>query len=161
MTLSIGDRLPEATFRTPGEDGPRPITSAEIFGNRKVVLFAVPGAFTPTCTMNHLPGFLDLNREIRAKGVDEIVVVSVNDVHVMKAWRNATGADHQILFLADGNADFTRAVGLDMDMAVGGMGTRSKRYSMIVDDGIVKALNVEDSPGQAETSSAATILSQL
>jgi peroxiredoxin len=161
MTISPGDRIPDATFRTPGEDGPKPITTDEIFGGHKVVLFAVPGAFTPTCTMNHLPGFLDLNAELRAKGVDTIAVVSVNDVHVMKAWAKATEAGDRILFLADGNADFTRAVGLDMDMAVGGMGTRSKRYSMIVEDGVVKALNVEDSPGQADTSSAATVLEQL
>ncbi|WP_062203100.1 peroxiredoxin [Aureimonas sp. AU12] len=161
MTISPGDRIPDATFRTPGEDGPKPITTDEIFGGHKVVLFAVPGAFTPTCTMNHLPGFLDLNADLRAKGVDTIAVVSVNDVHVMKAWAKATEAGDRILFLADGNADFTRAVGLDMDMAVGGMGTRSKRYSMIVEDGVVKALNVEDSPGQADTSSAATVLGQL
>lgn len=161
MTLSIGDKLPQATFRTPSEDGPKTLSTDEIFNGKTVALFAVPGAFTPTCTMNHLPGFLELNDEIRAKGVDTIAVVSVNDVFVMKAWAKATDAGDRILFLADGNGEFTRAAGLDVDLSGGGLGLRSKRYSMIVRDGTVAALNVEESPGQAETSSASALLAQL
>lgn len=161
MTLSIGDKLPPATFRTPSEDGPKTLSTDEIFHGKTVALFAVPGAFTPTCTMNHLPGFLELNDEIRAKGVDTIAVVSVNDVFVMKAWSKATDAGDRILFLADGNGEFTRAAGLDVDLSGGGLGLRSKRYSMIVRDGTVAALNIEESPGQAETSSASALLAQL
>ena len=161
MPLSIGDKLPSATFRTPGEDGPKTLSTDDIFAGKTVVLFAVPGAFTPTCTMNHLPGFLELNDDIRSKGVDTIAVVAVNDVFVMKAWAKATDAGDRILFLADGSADFTRAAGLEADLSGGGLGLRSKRYSMIVRDGTVAALNIEESPGQAETSSAATLLAQL
>ena len=161
MPLSIGDKLPSATFRTPGEDGPKTLSTDDIFAGKTVVLFAVPGAFTPTCTMNHLPGFLELNDDIRSKGVETIAVVAVNDVFVMKAWAKATDAGDRILFLADGNADFTRAAGLEADLSGGGLGLRSKRYSMIVRDGTVAALNIEESPGQAETSSAATLLAQL
>ncbi len=161
MTLTIGDTLPQATFRTPGEDGPQTLTTDEIFAGKKVVLFAVPGAFTPTCTMNHLPGFLDLNDEIRSKGVDTIAVVAVNDVFVMKAWAKATDAGDRILFLADGNADFTRAAGLEADLSGGGLGVRSKRYSMVVENGVVKALNFETKPGQAEDSGAAALLAGL
>ncbi|WP_185985230.1 peroxiredoxin [Aureimonas mangrovi] len=161
MSIKPGDRLPSATFRTPGEDGPVNLTSDEIFSGKRVVLVAVPGAFTPTCSMNHLPGFIDLNDEIRAKGVDTIAVVSVNDVFVMDAWKKATGADDRILFLADGNAEFTRAIGLDADLSVAGFGPRSRRYSMLVEDGVVKLLNIEEAPGQADKSSAQTILGQL
>ncbi|ALN72996.1 peroxiredoxin [Aureimonas sp. AU20] len=161
MTLSIGDKLPAATFRTPSEDGPKTLTTDDVFSGKTVVLFAVPGAFTPTCTMNHLPGFLELNEEIRAKGVDTIAVVAVNDVFVMKAWAKATEAGDRILFLADGSAEFTRAAGLDADLSVGGLGVRSKRYSMIVRDGMVAALNIETSPGQAEVSAASALLQQL
>ncbi|BDA83103.1 peroxiredoxin [Aureimonas sp. SA4125] len=161
MTISIGDKLPNAVLKTRTEDGPTDISTAEIFDGKKVVLFAVPGAFTPTCSMNHLPGFLDLNDEIRAKGVDTIAVVAVNDVFVMNAWSKANDAEGKILFLADGNAEFTRAVGLDMDLTVAGLGVRSKRYSMIVDNGVVTALNVEDSPGQANKSAAGALLEQL
>jgi glutaredoxin/glutathione-dependent peroxiredoxin len=161
MTIKPGDRLPSATFRTPGEDGPVNVTSEEIFSGKRVVLVAVPGAFTPTCSMNHLPGFLELNDEIRAKGVDTIAVVSVNDVFVMGAWQKATGAGDRILFLADGNAEFARAIGLDADLSVAGFGPRSRRYSMLVEDGVVKLLNIEEAPGQADKSSAQTILGQL
>ncbi len=161
MTLSIGDTLPHATFRTPGEDGPTTLTTADVFSGKTVVLFAVPGAFTPTCTMNHLPGFLELNDEIRAKGVDTIAVVSVNDVFVMKAWAKATEAGDRILFLADGSAEFARAAGLEADLSGGGLGVRSKRYSMIVRDGVVAALNIETAPGQADVSSASALLAQL
>lgn len=161
MTIAIGDRLPNATLKTRGEDGPTDLSTGDLFAGKKVVLFAVPGAFTPTCTMNHLPGYLDLNDAIRAKGVDTIAVVAVNDVFVMSAWSKANEADGRILFLADGNAEFTKAVGLDMDLSAGGLGVRSKRYSMIVEDGVLTALNVEDSPGQADKSSAGALLEQL
>lgn len=161
MTINIGDKLPNATFKTRTEDGPADISTGELFSGKKVVLFAVPGAFTPTCSMNHLPGYLDLNDEIRAKGVDTIAVVAVNDVFVMGAWSKANDADGKILFLADGSADFTKAVGLDVDLSAGGLGVRSKRYSMLVEDGVLKSLNVEDSPGQAEKSSAGALLEQL
>ncbi|MBC8128909.1 MAG: peroxiredoxin [Rhizobiaceae bacterium] len=161
MTISIGETLPNATFKTRTADGPTDISTDEIFAGKTVVLFAVPGAFTPTCSMNHLPGYLERNDEIRAKGVDTIAVVAVNDVFVMGAWAKANDADGKILFLADGNAEFAKAIGLDMDLAVAGLGVRSKRYAMIVENGVVKALNVEDSPGQAEKSSAGAILEQL
>lgn len=161
MTIAIGERIPQATLKTPTEDGTREIATTEVFAGRKVVLFGVPGAFTPTCSQNHLPGFLDHNDEIRAKGVDEIAVLAVNDHHVMKAWQKATGAEGRILFLADGNGDFTKALGLDVDLAVAGLGTRSRRFSMIVEDGVVKLLNVEEKPGLPDKSSAETILAAL
>ncbi len=161
MTISVGDKLPEANFKTMGADGARTITTAEIFAGKKVVLFAVPGAFTPTCSNNHLPGYLENRDAILARGVDTIAVVAVNDVHVMNAWARFTGGEGKILFLADGNGDFVKSIGLDMDLSGGGMGLRSKRFSMIVDDGTVTALNVEGSPGQAVESSAAKLLEQL
>ena len=161
MTISIGNKLPNATLKTRTDDGPTNITTSEIFDGKKVVLFAVPGAFTPTCSMNHLPGYLELNDELRSKGVDTIAVVAVNDVFVMNAWSKANDAEGKVLFLADGNAEFTKAVGLDADLTVAGLGVRSKRYSMLVEDGVVKSLNVEDSPGQAEKSTANAMLEQL
>jgi peroxiredoxin len=161
MTITIGDKLPNATLKTRTDDGPTNITTSEIFDGKKVVLFAVPGAFTPTCSMNHLPGYLELNDELRAKGVDTIAVVAVNDVFVMNAWSKANDAEGRVLFLADGNAEFTKAVGLDADLTVAGLGVRSKRYSMLVEDGVVKSLNVEESPGQAEKSTANAMLEQL
>ncbi|KAA0972489.1 peroxiredoxin [Aureimonas fodinaquatilis] len=161
MTINPGDTIPEATFRVKTQDGPKPITTAEVFDGKKVVLFGVPGAFTPTCTMNHLPGFLELNDEIRAKGVDTIAVVAVNDPFVMGAWQNATEAGDKILFLADGSADFVRAAGLDVDLSGAGLGVRSRRFSMIVDNGVVKSINIEEAPGQAEVSTARAILAQL
>ncbi|MGX7871914.1 redoxin family protein [Mesorhizobium sp. ORM6] len=160
MTISVGDKLPEATFKTMTADGAKAITSAEIFPAKKVVLFGVPGAFTPTCSNNHLPGYLENHDAILARGVDTIAVVSVNDVHVMGAWARFTGGEGKILFLADGNGDFAKAVGLDADYSGGGMGLRSKRFSMIIDDGKVTALNVETKPGVDE-SGAAHILGQL
>lgn len=159
MTIAVGDRLPKAQFRTPGVDGPVDVNSSEIFDGKKVVLFAVPGAFTPTCSMNHFPGYLENRDAILAKGVDDIAVVAVNDVHVMRAWSEATGGKGKIKFLADGAAKFTKELGLEFDM--GHMGIRSKRYSMIVEDGVVKALNIEDSPGKALESGADKMLTQL
>lgn len=161
MTISVGDKLPDATFKTMGADGAKSLTTADIFSGKKVVLFGVPGAFTPTCSNNHLPGYLENHDAITARGVDAIAVVAVNDHFVMDAWARFTGGEGKLLFLADGNGDFVRATGLETDLSGGGLGVRSKRFSMIVDDGKVTALNVEDSPGQAVESGAAKLLEQL
>lgn len=161
MTIKVGDPLPQATFRVMTADGPAARTTDELFKGRKVVLFAVPGAFTPTCDRNHLPGFVAKAAEIKARGVDAIMVTGVNDVFVMNAWAKASGGDAGIDFLADGNGDFARAIGLTMDGSGFGLGTRSQRYSMIVDDGIVQALNVEEAAGKAEVSGAEAILAKL
>jgi peroxiredoxin len=160
MTIKTGDKLPAAEFVTMTADGQQKLSTDTIFAGRKIVLFAVPGAFTPTCSMNHLPGFLQHVDEIKAKGVDTIACTAVNDVHVMNAWAKASGADGKILMLADGNANFAKAVGLNVDLTASGMGERSRRYSMIVDNGVVKQLNVEDKPG-VNVSGADTILQQL
>lgn len=161
MTIKPGDKIPSATFRTPGADGPANITTDEIFAGKTVVLFAVPGAFTPTCSNNHLPGFIELNDDLRAKGVDTIAVVAVNDVFVIGAWSKANETNGKILFLADGNAEFTKAAGLEADLSGAGFGTRSKRYSMLVKDGVVEKLNIEEAPGQTDKSSAKALLEQL
>lgn len=159
MTIAIGDQLPSATLKEKTSEGVADIDLAAFLKGRKIVLFAVPGAFTPTCSLNHLPGFLENRDSFYAKGVDEIAVLSVNDHHVMQAWAKASGGEGKIRFLADGSAIFTKAVGLDIEMNA--MGIRSKRYSMLVEDGTVTQLNIEDAPGKAETSGAATILGQL
>jgi peroxiredoxin len=161
MTISIGEKLPQATFKTMTADGAKNITTDEIFGGRKIVLFGVPGAFTPTCSNDHLPGYLENHDAILARGVDTIAVVSVNDHHVMGAWARFSGGEGKLLFLADGNGDFVRAAGLETDMSAGGMGLRATRFSMIVDDGKVTALNVESKRGQAIDTGAARILEQL
>ncbi|ODN66587.1 putative peroxiredoxin [Methylobrevis pamukkalensis] len=148
MTIAVGDTLPDVTFMVPGADGPVKKTTAEIFGGRKVVLFAVPGAFTPTCHMNHLPGFVDNVDAILAKGVDSVACTAVNDVFVMGAWAKATGAEGKIEMLADGSGVFASALGLDLDLSSRGLGLRSQRYAMIVDDGIVKSLDVEERPAR-------------
>jgi peroxiredoxin len=158
--ISIGEKLPEATFKTLTPDGAKDLTTADVFAGKRVVLFGVPGAFTPGCSNNHLPGYLENRDAILAKGVDQIAVVAVNDHHVMAAWARFTGGDGKILFLADGNGDFAKSIGLDNDLSAGGMGLRSKRFSMIVDDGKVTVLNVEPKPGINE-SSAAKMLEQL
>ena len=161
MSIKTGDAIPAATFRVMTADGPKPRDGGDIFKGRKVVLFGVPGAFTPTCHKNHLPGFLAEAEAFKAKGVAEIAVVSVNDVHVMNAWAKATGGEGRISFLSDGNADFTKAVGLDFDASAGGMGLRSRRFAMLVDDGVVTVLNVEDIPSKADMSSAGVLLGQI
>lgn len=161
MTIKIGDKLPEASFKIMTDDGSKTVTTAEVFAGKKIVLFAVPGAFTPTCSNNHLPGYLENHDAILGKGVDAIAVVAVNDQFVMRAWARSTGAEGKITFLADGSGSFVKAIGLDADMSGGGMGLRSRRFSMIVEDGKVTALNVEDAPGQAVVSGAARILEQL
>ena len=144
-----------------GADGPAWKTSDEIFKGKKVVLFAVPGAFTPTCHQNHLPGFLEHGDAIRAKGVDAIAVTAVNDVFVMDQWKKASNAGGKIEFLADGNGDFAKALDLTLDASAGGLGTRSKRYCMLVDDGVVKQLNIEEAPGKTELSGAGAMLKML
>ena len=160
MTITAGERLPDATFKTMTADGPANTTVAEIFDGKKVVLFAVPGAFTPTCSMNHLPGYLENYETMLSKGVDTVAVVGVNDVWVMGEWAKASRGEGKILYLADGNGEFTRAVGLEADMSMAGFGSRSRRYSMLVEDRLVKTLNVEQGRG-VDVSGAAHILEQL
>jgi peroxiredoxin len=161
MTVSVGDRLPETTFFMMGPDGLEKKTTSEIFGGRTVVFFGVPGAFTPTCTNNHLPGFLEHRDAILAKGVDEIAVVSVNDVFVLNAWAEHTRGKGRITFLSDGVAEFAKASGLDMDRSSVGQGVRLKRFAMIVEDGVIKSMEVEDVPSEATATGAARILEQL
>ncbi len=161
MKISVGDRLPDSNFKVMRKDGPVDISSDELFANKKVVLFAVPGAFTPTCHRNHLPGFLEHLETIKSKGVDTVAVVSVNDVWVMSSWAKATNGNGKIEYLADGSGDFAKAIGADQDLNAGGMGLRSQRYSMIVEDGVVTALNIEEKPGTSEISGAAGILKIL
>lgn len=161
MTISTGDKLPEATFKTVTADGPANLSTADVFAGKKVVLFGVPGAFTGTCTNNHLPGYLENHGAILERGVDTIAVVAVNDLFVMDAWAKATGADGKIVFLSDFDGSFAKAAGLDIDLNVAGLGHRLKRFSMIVDDGTVTALNIEPNPGQAIDTGAAKILEAL
>ena len=161
MPIKVGDRIPEAKFRVMSESGPAVKTTDEVFKGKKVVLFAVPGAFTPTCHNNHLPGFLKNADAIKAKGVDTIAVTGVNDVFVMDAWKKATGAEGKIEFLADGNGDFAKAIDLALDASGVGLGLRSRRYAMLVEDGMVKKLSVESEPGKAEVSSAENLLKQM
>ena len=161
MTIKVGDRVPSASFTVMTADGPKPKTTDEIFKGKKVVLFAVPGAFTPTCHKNHLPGFLQNADAIKAKGIDTIAVTGVNDVFVMDAWKKATGAEGKVEFLADGSGDFAKAVGLTIDLGARGLGTRSQRYCMLVQDGVIKSLNIEDAPGKADISGAENLLKSL
>ena len=160
MAIKEGDKLPDATFMTFGPEGPRPITTDEVFKGKRVALLAVPGAFTPTCSAKHLPGFKEHVADFKAKGVDAIACVSVNDVFVMKAWGKDQGITDEVLLLADGNGAFSKAIGLDFDGSKFGMGPRSQRYSAIVKDGVVETLNVEQA-GQFEVSSADYMLAQL
>jgi len=160
MTISVGDRLPDATLMTMTPDGPNKLTTADIFAGKTVALFALPGAFTPTCSAKHLPGFIEKADEIKAKGVDTIACLSVNDVFVMNAWGEQQGAGDKVLMLADGNGEFAKAVGLEMDGSGFGMGTRAQRFSMLVKDGVLAELNVE-APGEFSVSSSDHILGQL
>ena len=159
MTISIGDKIPECTLHVMTENGPAPLTTAELFDGKKVVFFAVPGAFTPGCSMTHLPGYVANADKIKAKGVDSIVCMSVNDAFVMGAWGKTQNAE-EIIMLADGNGDFTGKLGLELDGRGFGLGTRSQRFAMIVEDGAVTALNVEEGPG-IDLSSAETIMALL
>src|SRR5688572_202834 len=159
MTIQVGDRIPDVPLALATPEGPQPTTSGEYFAGKRVALFAVPGAYTPTCSARHLPSFVEKAGELKAKGVDEIACVSVNDAFVMAAWNRLDGSE-DITMLADGNGAFAQALGLDNDSSRFGMGTRSKRYSMLVDDGVVAQLNVE-APGEYHASSAETLLEQL
>ncbi len=160
MTIAIGEKIPSATLVEATADGPKPVSTDDLFAGKKIVLFAVPGAFTPTCHAQHMPSFVQHADEILGKGVDHIACISVNDPFVMTAWAKESSAGGKIMMLADGNADFTKQLGLDFDGSKFGMGTRSQRYAMIVEDGVVKALNVEAGAG-FEVSGADTILKQL
>jgi peroxiredoxin len=161
MAIQVGDRLPAVNLKQLTAEGIKDVSTAELTRGRKVVLFAVPGAFTPTCSDKHLPGFLDQAAAIKAKGVDAIVCVAVNDPFVVSAWEKARNVNGRVQMLSDGNAEFARALGLEFDGSGFGLGTRSKRYAMIVEDGTVKTLLIEDAPPQAEKSSAAAILALL
>jgi glutaredoxin/glutathione-dependent peroxiredoxin len=159
MTIKVGDRLPQAKLVKVGNDGPDQVDSTDFFAGRRVALFAVPGAFTPTCSARHLPGYVERADELKAKGIDEIACIAVNDAFVLGAWSKANDAA-SVTMLADGNADFARAAGLEMDGSAYGMGTRSQRYAMIVNDGVVEQLNVEK-PGEFSVSSADHLIDQL
>ncbi len=160
MTIKVGDKIPSVTLREMTPDGPKPVSTDELFAGKKVALFALPGAFTPTCSAKHVPGFVQNAEALKAKGIDTIACVSVNDAFVMGAWGKDQGAGDKVRMLADGNGEFTQAVGLEMDGTKFGMGKRSQRYSMIVDNGVVKSLNVEQ-PGAFEVSSAEFLLGLL
>ncbi|MEM9357386.1 MAG: peroxiredoxin [Pseudomonadota bacterium] len=161
MAIQVGDKLPETTFAVMGAEGPEQKTTSDVFGGKKVVLFAVPGAYTPTCSKGHMPGFVQNVDAIKGKGVDVVACTAVNDTFVMDAWAKDSGATGKIDMLADGSADFAKAIGLEIDLTARGLGVRSQRYSMLVEDGVVKQLNVEEAPPNHDVSSAVTMLSQL
>jgi len=160
MTIQVGDTLPSINLTTMTSEGPKPVSLTELSAGKKVVLFAVPGAFTPTCSLQHLPGFLEKNSVLKDKGVDIVACISVNDPFVMQAWGEDRKVGDDLLMLSDGNGEFTAAIGLEMDGSGFGLGTRSQRYAMVIDDGVVSILNVESGPG-LDVSSAETILEQL
>jgi glutaredoxin/glutathione-dependent peroxiredoxin len=161
MTINVGDKLPSVTLRQVTSEGPKEVSSDEFFRDKKVVLFAVPGAFTPACSQRHLPGYVDRAADIKAKGIDEIACVAVNDAAVMGAWGKNQRTEGKVTMLADGSGDLARALGLELDLSKGGLGVRSKRYSMLVENGVVKSLNVETQPGQVDASSAESMLKAL
>jgi glutaredoxin/glutathione-dependent peroxiredoxin len=161
MTIKVGDKLPSVTLRQVTHEGPKEVTTDEFFRGKKIALFAVPGAFTPACSQRHLPGYVDKASDIKSKGVDEVACVAVNDAAVMTAWGKDQKTEGKVTMLADGSGDFARALGLELDLTRAGLGTRSKRYSMLVDNGVVKSLNVEEQPGQVDVSSAETMLRAL
>ena len=162
MTLSVGDRIPEADLFVPGKSGPEKVASRDLFAGRKIVLVGMPGAFTPTCHRSHLPGFIENGDAIRAKGIDEIMVLTTNDTHVLKAWAEASGSKKgQVRFISDGNAAFVQKTGLFNDSSAFGMGIRAKRFALIAEDGVVTALFLDEQPGEAVTSSAARVLEAL
>jgi peroxiredoxin len=160
MTIKVGDRIPSSNLLKAGPEGPEPVDTKDFFAGRKVALFSVPGAFTPTCSARHLPGFVDRAEDFRGKGVDEVACVAVNDAFVMQAWGEQAGTEGKVTMLADGNGDFARAIGLTMDGQKYGMGERGQRWSAIVDDGVVTELNVEE-PGAFSVSGADYLLNQL
>jgi peroxiredoxin len=160
MTINVGDRVPSGTLKQMTKDGPSNVTTDQLFAGKTVVLFSVPGAFTPTCHAKHLPGFVEKYDQFKAKGVDTVACLAVNDVFVMDAWGKASGVGEKIAMLADGNAEFTKALGLELDASGFGMGTRGKRFALVVKDGVVKHLNVE-SAGEFRVSAADHVLGQL
>ncbi|HEX3500725.1 MAG TPA: peroxiredoxin [Stellaceae bacterium] len=160
MTIKVGDKVPSVKLKQMTPEGVKDVSTDDFFKGKKVVLFAVPGAFTPTCSAKHVPGFVQNDAALKAKGVDAVACLSVNDAFVMGAWGKDQKADGKVVMLADGNGDFTRAVGLELDATANGLGKRSKRYAMVVDNGVVKTLNVE-APGAFEVSSAEAILKTL
>jgi peroxiredoxin len=160
MTIKVGDKIPSATLMQMKDGGPKPVSTDDLFAGKKVVLFALPGAFTPTCSAKHLPGFIQHAEEIKGKGVDAIACLSVNDAFVMGAWGDQQKSGDKVMMLADGNGDLTKALGLTLDGSRFGMGQRSQRYSMVVDNGVVKELNVEE-PGAFSVSSAEHVMKQL
>jgi glutaredoxin/glutathione-dependent peroxiredoxin len=161
MSISVGEKIPSVTLKQLTPEGVKEVTTDEIFGGKKVVLFAVPGAFTPACSQRHLPGFVERAADIKAKGVDEIACVAVNDAFVMGAWGRDQKTEGKVRMLADGSGDFVRALGLELDLSKGGLGIRSQRYSMLVDNGVVKSLNIEKQPGQVDVSGAEAMLRAL
>jgi peroxiredoxin len=161
MTIQVGDRLPSATLKRFGSEGMQDVELADLLRGKKAVLFAVPGAFTPTCSEQHLPGFVEQADALKAKGVEEIICVAVNDPFVMNAWEKARSVGGKVRMLSDGNGDFTKALGMELDGRGFGLGSRSKRYAMVADDGVVRTLLIEDVPSQAEKSSASAILAAL
>lgn len=161
MTIKVGDSMPEGTLMTMTAEGPKPVPSAELFKGKKVVLFGLPGAFTPTCSAKHLPGFIQNAGALKAKGVDTIACMSVNDAFVMGAWGKDQGAGDKVMMLADGSADYAKSLGLQLDLTARGMGMRATRFSLLVDDGVVKAINIEEAPGEAKLSGAETMLTQV
>ncbi len=160
MTIKVGDRIPTATLKHMTKDGPANVSTDELFKGKRVVLFSVPGAFTPTCHAKHLPGFVQNIDKLKGKGIDTVACLAVNDVFVMDAWAKASGASDKILMLADGNADFTKALGLELDASGFGMGTRGKRFALVAKDGVVTHLNVENA-GEFRVSAAEFVLGQL
>lgn len=161
MAIKVGDKVPDSTFYVLTPEGPKAKTTGEVFKGKKVALFGLPGAFTPTCTKSHMPSFVNNTAALKAKGVNTIAVTAVNDAFVLNEWLKSTGADGKVEGLSDGNAQFAKALGMDFDGSGRGLGTRSKRYSMLVDDGVVKALNLEEQPGQCTISSGDELLKQL
>ena len=161
MSINVGDKIPSVTLKQLTPEGVKEVTTDEIFGGKKVVFFAVPGAFTPACSQRHLPGFVERAADIKAKGIDEIACVAVNDAFVMGAWGREQKAEGKVRMLADGSGDLVRALGLELDLSKGGLGIRSQRYSMLVDNGVVKSLNIEKQPGQVDVSGAEAMLRAL
>ena len=161
MTISVGDRLPEANFKVLTDEGPSDMSTNDVFSGKKVVMFAVPGAFTPTCNALHLPNYLGSFDTFMEKGIDTVACISVNDPFVLSEWAKKSAADGKILFLSDFNAEFTKALGLDFDASANGLGTRSRRYAMLVEDGVVKILNIEEVPKTLDASAAEKILETL
>lgn len=161
MPINVGDKIPEGGFTTMTADGPKPVTTSELFDGKKVVLFGLPGAFTPTCSAKHLPGYVSNADALKGKGVDTIACMSVNDAFVMGAWGKDQGAGDKVMMLADGSAEMAKKLGLELDLTARGMGVRATRFSMLVENGVVKSVNLEPNPGEAEASGAEAMLGQV